>query len=307
MTLWDSNTGTPSLVPVNVDGAAVTALSWSTDGRTLAGAAGIGIVLWNPADRVQVGEPLIGHKGSVLTVAWSPDDTHLVSGGSDGTIRLWRRSPNPSGTTSFFPPSGVTVQSVAWSPTARELAAGEMSIRLWTSASAPRVFGRYPDVWSTSLAWAPDGTRLARVDTSGVLEMFDVSGFSEWAVGSSVRPPGDDTGSEGVDLAPTELLAIAWSPDGRLLAGAGKQGTLEFWDATNGKPTMDPITADPGPTETVAWSPDGTAVGSGGAEGSIKLWDPTTGNMTHELRQAHAGAVSALRLVTRRRHLGQRR
>jgi WD40 repeat protein len=292
VTLWDAVTGAASSAPMSLNSAAVTALSWSTDGRTLAGAAGLGIVLWDPDKRVQDGEPLVGHAGSVLTISWSPDDTHLVSGGSDGKIRVWKRSPTAPRDNAFATPSGVEILSVAWSPAARQLAAGETRIHIWTSSATARQLGDFLEVGSTFLAWAPDGKRLARADASGVVEMFDVStGRSEWARSSAVRPPADDTGAEGVDLIPTALTALAWSPNGRLLVGAGKQGTLEVWEAMNGTPTIGPITAHSGPTDTVAWSPDSASVASGGADGSIKLWDPMTGSMTKELSQAHAGAV----------------
>ena len=32
---------------------------------------------------------LTGHTGGVWAVAWSPDGTRLVSGGDDGTVRVW--------------------------------------------------------------------------------------------------------------------------------------------------------------------------------------------------------------------------
>ena len=32
---------------------------------------------------------LLGHTGFVFSVAWSPDSSRLVTGGSDGTARVW--------------------------------------------------------------------------------------------------------------------------------------------------------------------------------------------------------------------------
>ena len=36
-----------------------------------------------------IGSPLVGHENQVTAAAFDPDGTHLVTGSSDGTIRLW--------------------------------------------------------------------------------------------------------------------------------------------------------------------------------------------------------------------------
>ncbi|KAG1814348.1 uncharacterized protein BJ212DRAFT_1463366 [Suillus subaureus] len=45
--------------------------------------------LWDAGTGEPVGEPLRGHTDSVWSVSFSPDGTHIVTGSSDKTIRLW--------------------------------------------------------------------------------------------------------------------------------------------------------------------------------------------------------------------------
>ncbi|MQY05128.1 WD40 repeat domain-containing serine/threonine protein kinase [Actinomadura macrotermitis] len=66
---------------------AVYAVAFSPDGRTLATAAGRTITLWNAATRSRV-TSFSGGRGLVSALAFAPGT--LVSGGYDGTVRLWR-------------------------------------------------------------------------------------------------------------------------------------------------------------------------------------------------------------------------
>jgi WD40 repeat protein len=70
-----------------------------------------------------VGKPLEGHTGYVLSVAYSPDGRHIISGSYDKTIRIWNAE---TGSAVGKPLEGHThpVWSVAYSPDGRHIISG---------------------------------------------------------------------------------------------------------------------------------------------------------------------------------------
>ena len=72
--------------------------------------------------------------------------------------------------------------------------------------------------------------------------------------------------------AQTGVTSVAFSPDGKLLASGGLDGTVRVWNAATRQPVGAPLHASAQGVTWVAFSPDGKLLASGGANGTVRLW-----------------------------------
>ena len=256
--LWDIAAAVPS---ATIDGgdSVVSAMAFSPDGTTLAVAGSGGTQLRDvPAGK------LIKMLPAAHAVAFSPDGKILAIGATGGT-QLWDL---PAGKLIKTLPA-ASDRALAFSQSGNLLAtAAGGKIQLWDTPSGQliRTLTSANDIIG-SLAFSPDGAFLAAaVGAEGT-----AGGATQlWQV------PAGRLVTTLLAFGQTLVSAVAFSPDGKLLA-VGTSGGTQLWKvASLGTQPAMLLPTGPGETTPLAFAPGTDALAISTASG-IQLWDAATG------------------------------
>ncbi len=126
--------------------------------------------------------------------------------------------------------------------------------------------GHKDAVWS--VAWSPDGSKLATASKDDTAKVWEA------ATGRELLTLRGDQG-------PVEC--VAWSPDGSKLATAGEDQTVKIWEAATGRELLT-LHGHEGHVMSVAWSPDGGKLATASRDKTARIWEAGTGRELLALR-----------------------
>jgi len=287
----------------------VSAVAFSPDGRSLAAAEGHTITVWDLAAVRQV-RKLVARTGRISALCFAPQGNTLVSGGTEGSIRLWDLSGERQTTRLrghkdaviglWFDVDGRFLFSAATAIYGLR----NSEVKLW-DVNAGREVAEFN--WRggpLSVAVSSDGPIVAAgnrgftcvklLDGETLKELASLEGHRQTVSAVTISREGEfvasagDTGDRATEIivwqvrrhakyreireAVYAVRSLAFAPDGVTLASGSGAETIRLWDVRTGE-LRALLRGHKYSADSIAFSPDGKFLAAGGADGIVRIWD----------------------------------
>jgi WD40 repeat protein len=264
--------------------ADVRAIAFSPDAKMLASASNdLTIKIWD----VNSGNLLVslGDKAFwVFSTTVSPDG-RLIASSSGSGIKIWNAATGQLLKT--LEGAQGLIMSVAFSPDGQFIAAANQKqsndehygIRIWEVRSGKLIRTLIGHAnWTSAIAFSPDGKSIFSAGAYRQLYVSDLNTGKMIERFPQLREDDNYT-----------VLAVAISPDGRIVASGNDDKTIRLWNAASGEP-LGVLQGHNERIYALAFSPDGRTLVSASRDRTLKLWDAQSGRLIRNF-EGHTNTV----------------
>jgi WD40 repeat protein len=243
---------------------------------------------------VKLGSIFKGHRDIVTAVRFSPDDSLVITGSVDSTIKIWKRATGEI-VRSIRQPDGITYLDMSADGNYVMTGSYDGIARIWRISDArlmKELKGHKGTVWT--VAFSSDGKwvatagddkaiRLWSTETGELLKILQGHTLNVWALKFS--PDGTKLASCSFDYSfkiwsmpdgklitdnkehKETVVDIAFSNDGKMLASTSDDCTIKLWNMNNG--ALIKTMKVPEHVQAVAFSPDDKLLMTGGRDKTL--------------------------------------
>ncbi|XP_073673618.1 autophagy-related protein 16-1 isoform X2 [Garra rufa] len=238
--------------------AGITSIEFDSAGSYLLAASNdFASRIWT-VDDYRLRHTLTGHSGKVLSARFLLDNTRIVSGSYDRTLKLWDLRSKVCMKTVF---AGSSCNDIVCTEQCVMSGHFDKKVRFWDIRSESIVLELELQGRVTSLDLNHDRTELLTCSRDDLVKIIDLRSN---AVRQTLNAQGFKCGSD--------FTRVTFSPDGSYVAAGSADGVLYIWNVLTGKLDKSLDKGHSSAINSVSWSPSGAYVASVGKGSKAVLW-----------------------------------
>lgn len=205
-------------------------------------------------------QTLEGHRRAVFSVAVSPDNQHIASGGGDETVKVWDIVTGVCLHT--LKGHDNAVYSVTFMPDGKSLASAAKAIKIWdmNTGLCRQTLGCHEERVN-SLVSSPDGQYLASGSSDRTIKIWSSK------TGECLNSLEDHSGI---------VTSVAFSPNNQRFVSASFDGTIKIWDTKSLSCLQTRLAQSYTSVESIVFSSDSKRLASVSPGAGIEIWDAST-------------------------------
>ncbi|MFM2061815.1 MAG: hypothetical protein RLZZ507_1485 [Cyanobacteriota bacterium] len=155
---------------------------------------------------------IVDLQSEITSISLSSDAKTLVSGSSNGTIKLWQ---NDGKIIKTLPGHNSEVTSVSFSPDGQTIASGSIDgkVKIWQKDSTSIMLSGHNNNKVTSVSFNANGTILASSSIDGTINLWKTDGTLILTLNTKYA-----------------ITSISFSPDSQTLVTGSEKGSLSLWN-----------------------------------------------------------------------------